>query len=226
MTLRNNAKNTTLPGYSRKQEIFNFVSHLVGIPLALFIFFFGLYLFNNQKISGLAFSGLIIFSLSALIVYLFSSIYHITKSESSYKKKLRIVDHCTIYLLIAGTYTPVSFALLRPGHPMSLGVFMLVFQWTGVIIGFVLNAFFFHNKVSRIISFVLYVLMGWLAVLCGATFHISLMSFLFILIGGIIYTIGSILYAFGHGWKWFHCIFHIFVLFGTIIQTIGVFLLY
>ena len=226
MTLRKNIESTKIPGYSKKQELFNSLSHFLGIPFALFVIGFGIYMFSGGTIRLLDLFGIVVFGISALIVYLISSIYHLTKRESPKKKTLRIIDHCTIYLLIAGTYTPVCFALLKENGPIFLGIFMLSFEWIGAITGIILNAFFFQSKISRIISFVLYVLMGWFAVICGAAFYIYIYSFVLILIGGIIYTIGSILYAFGHGWKGFHCIFHIFVLAGTIVQAIGVFLLH
>lgn len=225
MTLRNNIECTKIPGYSKKQEMFNSISHFLGIPFALFIIAFGFYRYSTETIRLLDLFGYIVFGLSALVVYIVSSIYHITKKDSPKKKTLRIIDHCMIYLLIAGTYTPVCFALFKPDCPIFFGTFMLIFEWLGAITGIIINAFFFQNKAARAISFVLYILMGWLAVICGATFYLNLSSFLLILIGGVIYTIGSILYGCGHGWKWFHFIFHIFVLGGTIVQTIGVFLL-
>ena len=226
MNLKDNIENTKIPDYSSKQELFNYSSHFLGLPLALFIIGFGIYLFVSSKISPLELSGLIIFGASAFIVFLVSSIYHITKRESPKKKLLRIIDHCTIYLLIAGTYTPVCFNLFQADKPYALGIFMLIFQWVGVIVGIILNAFFFQSKVSRTISFILYVLMGWLALICGAVFHIYLYSFIWILVGGIIYTVGSITYACGHSHKWLHFLFHIFVLLGFIAQAIGVFLLH
>ena len=225
MTLGNNVENTKIPGYSRKQEIFNSISHFLGVPFALFIIIFGICMFSKDYINSLMLFGYIVFGVSALAVYLISSIYHITPKESPKKKKLRILDHCTIYLLIAGTYTPICFSLLEKNQTLGLGIFMLIFQWAGLIIGVILNAFFFQNKVGRVISFILYIVMGWLALFCGAIFYVTIDVARLILIGGIIYTVGSILYACGHGWKWFHFIFHIFVLFGTIIQAIGVFLI-
>ena len=226
MRLKENIESTKIPDYSSRQELFNYSSHFLGLPLALFIIGFGIFRFASAQITLLELSGLIVFGVSAFIVFLVSSIYHITKRESSKKKLLRIIDHCTIYLLIAGTYTPVCFNLFQADKPYALGIFMLVFQWVGVIAGIILNAFFFQSKVSRVISFVLYVLMGWLALICGAVFHIHLYSFILILVGGIIYTIGSIIYACGHSHKWLHFIFHIFVLLGFITQAIGVFLLH
>ena len=103
---------------------------------------------------------------------------------------------------------------------------MLIIEWSGALIGIILNAFFFKYKAARIVSFVLYVLIGWLAVYSGGFLYMDKMCFIFILIGGITYTIGSILYAIGHKKIMFHSIFHVFVLVSTIIQTIGVFYLF
>ena len=227
MTLANNVNHTALPSYSRKQELFNAISHFIGIILAIIVLVFGITLFSNGDMKPLIFIGYIIFSLSMFTVYLISGIYHVTPKDSSKKRLLRIIDHCTIYLLIAGTYTPVCFSLFDMMQTLGLGIFMLSFEWIGAIIGIVLNAFFFNNKAANTISFILYVLMGWLAALCGAGFSINQSCFVFILLGGIVYTIGSILYAIGKKYnKWCHFIFHVFVLLGTIIQMMGIFYLH
>ena len=222
MTLRQNVNNTEIPDYSRKQEMCNAISHFIGLVVALLIGIFGICSFAKDCIGISLLVGDIIFAVSAFAVYLVSSVYHISKADSPYKKKLRILDHCMIYILIAGTYTPVCINLMYYARSFGMGLFMLIFEWAGAIIGVVLNAFFFHNKAARVVSFVFYILMGWLAVLCGGFLFIQLTCFLFILTGGIVYTIGSILYAVGHKNKWFHFVFHIFVLLGTIIQAFGV----
>ena len=226
MTLRNNVKSTTIPDYSRKQEISNFISHVIGIPVALFILGYGIFLSRHSTMTTFDLLGVIFFAISAFTVYFVSSVYHFADNTCSKKKLLRVLDHCVIYLLIAGTYTPICIKLIEESSSFGIGLFMLIFQWVGAIIGISLNAFFFHNKAARIISFILYVLMGWLALFCGSFLYIQFKVFGFILVGGIVYTIGSILYAIGHDLKWFHFVFHIFVLLGTIIQTIGVFFLY
>ena len=225
MTLRKNIENTTIPGYSRKQEMCNAISHFLGLLVALGILAFGIYYFATDFIKLSDLFGFIIFAASAFSVYLVSSIYHITKGDSPRKKGLRVLDHCMIYVLIAGTYTPICIQLMHYGVTFALGLFMLLFEWIGAVIGVVLNAFFFQSKAARVVSFIFYILMGWLAMLCTIFLFIKLNSFMFILIGGIVYTIGSILYGIGHGNKWFHFIFHIFVLLGTIIQTGGILLL-
>ena len=179
MRLKENIENTKIPDYSSRQELFNYSSHFLGLPLALFIIGFGIFRFANAQIALLELSGLIVFGVSAFIVFLVSSIYHITKRESPKKKLLRIIDHCTIYLLIAGTYTPVCFSLFQADKPYALGIFMLVFQWVGVIAGVILNAFFFQSKVSRVISFMLYVLMVFFAVFHGKAVHKIIFEFFY-----------------------------------------------
>ena len=222
MTLRNNIENTVIPNYSRKQETANAISHFLGLIVAGTILYFGIYYFATDFIKTSDLFGFIVFATSAFLVYLVSGIYHITPSGSFKKKGLRVLDHCMIYLLIAGTYTPICIYLMRYGTTFNLGLFMLLFEWIGAIIGIILNAFFFQNKAARVIAFILYILMGWLAMICCVFLFISVNSFMFILVGGIVYTIGSILYAIGHGNKWFHFVFHIFVLLGTIIQAMGI----
>lgn len=222
MTLKNNIEKTSIPDYSRKQEMCNAISHMLGIVVAVLIGIFGICSYSVSAIDVSLLIGDIVFAVSAFSVYLVSSIYHITLSDSPHKKKLRILDHCMIYILIAGTYTPVCINLMYSMRSFGIGLFMLIFEWVGALIGVILNAFFFQSKVARGISFAFYILMGWLAVICGGFLFINMNSFLFILAGGIVYTIGSVLYAIGHKNKWFHFVFHICVLLGTIIQAFGV----
>lgn len=212
-----------IPDYSRKQELFNAISHILGVLIALFVFIFALIKLINGSISVFHFIGLLIFSITTFAVYLISATYHYLNKDNKYKKLFRIIDHCTIYLLIGGTYTPICFVLM---NEHIIGLIMLIIEWSGALIGIVLKAFFFDKKVARLISFLLYIIMGWLALYSGGFLYMPSLVFLFILIGGITYTIGSILYALGHKNTNFHCIFHIFVIVSTIIQTIGVILLF
>ena len=212
----------TIPNYTRKQETFNAISHSLGILIAIFVFVFGLVEYVNKLIPLWHLFGLTIFAVTTLMVYFISAFYHYLDKDNKYKKLLRILDHCTIYLLIAGTYTPICFVIYQE-H--IIGLIMLIIEWSGAIIGIILNAFFFNNKAAKIISFILYIIMGWLALYSGGFLHMDKLVFLFILLGGIAYTIGSILYAIGHKKPIYHSIFHVFVLVSTIIQCIGVLLL-
>ena len=203
--------------------MFNAFSHALGLLLALFLMVFAFVKYSESTISLFYLFGLLVFAVSAFLVYLISSIYHYLDPSSFKKKLFRIIDHCTIYLLIAGTYTPICFVIMQT-H--VIGLIMLIIQWSGALIGIVLNAFFFKYKWSRIISFILYVLMGWLALYSGGFLYMPMISFAFILAGGITYTIGSILYGLGKKNMNFHSIFHVFVLVSTILQSVGVLLLF
>ena len=212
----------TIPSYSKKQECFNYISHFLGLVLALFVFVFSLIKFINKEISGLYFIGLIIFVVSMSVVYLVSGIYHLLNKDNPRKKLFRVLDHCLIYLLIAGTYTPICFTLFDKN---IIGLILVISEWSGALIGIILNAFFFDKKVVKIISFFLYVALGWLVLFTGGFIYLDKMAFAFILGGGITYTIGALLYALGHKKTYFHCIFHVFVLMSTILQTIGILIL-
>ena len=212
-----------IPSYSHKQEMFNAISHGLGLLLAIFLMVFGIVQYSNSNISLFYLVGLLIFAISAFLVYLVSTLYHYFNPLSFRKKLFRVIDHCTIYLLIAGTYTPICFVIMQT-H--VIGLIMVIIQWVGALIGIVLNAFFFKYKWARIISFILYVGMGWLCLYCGGFLYMPMISFAFVLAGGITYTIGSILYALGKKNLNFHSIFHVFVLVSTILQSVGVLLLF
>lgn len=212
-----------IPNYSRKQEVFNALSHFLGVAIALVIITFGIVKFASGSINLFYFFGLLIFGVTASAVYTISGVYHYLDKDNKAKKIFRVIDHCTIYLLIAGTYTPICFVLM---DIHIIGLIMLIIEWVGAIIGIVLKTFFFDKKAARVVAFFLYVIMGWLAVYSGGFLYMPSLSFIFILVGGIIYTIGSVLYAIGHKNTNFHCIFHVFVLVSTIIQMIGVFYLF
>ena len=212
-----------IPNYSRKQEFFNSLSHFIGAIIALVILVFGSVKVSEGNISLFYFIGLLIFGISALAVYTISGVYHILDRDNRIKKIFRVIDHCTIYLLIAGTYTPICFVLMDIN---IVGLIMLIIEWVGAVIGIILKAFLFDKKAAQIIAFLLYIIMGWLALYSGGCLYIPTLSFLFILLGGITYTIGSVLYAIGHKNTNFHCVFHVFVLVSTVLQTIGVFFLF
>lgn len=223
MSYKDLLENITIPSYSQKQEKFNVISHLLGLPFALAIMVFAIVLLVNQTINDFSFAGLIIFSISAFLVYLISCIYHFLKREHKNKKLFRVLDHCTIYLLIAGTYTPICFVLM---NEHIIGLIMLIIEWSGALLGIILNAFFFKYKVARIISLILYILMGWLVLYTGGFIYMPEMCFLFVLLGGITYTVGCLLYTFGRKNTAFHCVFHVFVFLSTALQTAGIIMMF
>ena len=219
MSYKEKISDVKVPNYTKGQERFNTISHLIGIPLAIVIFIIGLVALASQKFNASYFLGVLIFVITIIDVYFVSSLYHSTPLDSFNKKLFRVLDHCTIYLLIAGTYTPICVVLMSE-H--VIGLIMLLIEWGLSALGIFLNALFFKSKVVQIISLALYLIMGWLVLFCGGFIYMTPLSFGFVLAGGIIYSIGSILYSVGKKNLWFHCIFHVFVLISTIIQAIGV----
>lgn len=223
MSYKDNIASVSIPPYTKKQERFNTISHILGIPLAFIILIIGIVLLVTQKIDVTSFLGLLVFVITIIDVYFVSSLYHGTANETFNKKMFRVVDHCTIFLLIAGTYTPICVVLMKE-H--VIGLIMLLIQWGCALIGIILNAFFFKSKAVQVISLILYLAMGWLLLFCGGFVYMTPISFGFILAGGIVYSVGSILYAVGKKNLNFHSIFHVFVILSTIIQAVGVILVY
>ncbi|MBQ2997690.1 MAG: hemolysin III family protein, partial [Oscillospiraceae bacterium] len=161
-----------------------------------------------------------VYGFSMIAVYTVSSVYHGLKPCFA-KKVMQVIDHCTIYLLIAGTYTPILLCAMRPEYPQ---IAWLVFasEWLLAGLGAVFTAID-HNKYKKL-SMVFYILMGWFIVLClKQTIEVlTLAGMLWILFGGISYTIGAVLYGIGKKKPVFHTVFHVFVVIGTLLQAAGI----
>lgn len=209
-----------VPNYSKGEEIFNWVSHLVGIVVgfASLVLFITLGIINSYN--TLTMASLIVYSFSMMFLYTCSMVYHLIPSHSAWKRIFRLIDHNTIYVLIAGTYAPIC-ALAFPNT--NLGIVMMSIEIVCLLIGSILNFVNFHGKFVKIFTVILYVVMGWLAAFAyPAIIIMPKETMIFVLSGGIAYTIGVIFYAIGKKKKWMHSVFHLFVLAGTIIQLFGV----
>ena len=189
-------------------ERFNSISHLVGSALALigtvFLIVAGAQAVDPWKIVSFSIYGATLFFL-----YLASTFYHSFRGRA--KEIWCKFDHCTIYLLIAGSYTPLALVSLRGAWGWSL--FGVV--WGLALFGIIQEIWLARGK--RILSLILYVLMGWLAViailpLMGA---LGRAGFLWLLAGGLAYTIGIIFYVNDTRWRHMHGIWHLFVLAGS-----------
>ena len=208
-----------VPNYSKGEEIFNWVSHLIGVFFGLGLFGYFNFRYLNYGMSTLKYVSVLTFAMMVVVLYLVSFIYHFISPDSAYKRVFRYLDHNTIYFLIIGTYFPVV--------TLSLDTFSIIgimsIEVVSAIAGLLITHFGFHNKVLSIIKTILYVVMGWVIVIFPATYTMmDQRAFLFVLLGGVAYTVGVIFYAFGSKKKWFHSVFHVFVLFGTILQFIGI----
>lgn len=196
-------------------ERFNSITHTVGAVLAAVG---GVLLILSAARSGdpwrmISFS---IYSATLLILYLTSTLYHGVRGPA--KDVLRKLDHCAIYLLIAGSYTPFTLVTLR--GPWGWSLFGVV--WALALIGLAQEIWL--AKGARIWSLIIYVLMGWLAVigigpLIGA---LGRHGFAWLAAGGLFYTIGIVFYATDHKLQHGHGVWHLFVLAGSICHYVAV----
>ena len=211
-------KNTLKKIESRGEEIANFVSHTAGAGLAILGFIMLIIRaswYNNIP----ALISYIIFSLGLMVLYTMSSIYHGLKPSKA-KNVFEILDHSSIYFLIAATYTP--FLIL--GLHSNMGITLLVIQWVICAIGITFKAFFTGK--FKGISTIIYLLMGWMIVISWNELvaNISPISLGFLVTGGILYSLGTIFYM----WKlckFNHMIWHIFVVLGSLSHYIAIWFL-
>lgn len=210
-----------LPIYSGGEETMNMVTHIVGGCLGVFALL-GCLVKAIMSGSAIAVVSAAIYGISMILLYTMSSVYHGLKPCTG-KKVMQVLDHCAIYLLIAGTYTPVSLVALRPAYPL-LGWGLVIFQWFAASLAVTLTAI--DLKKYNIFSMICYISTGWavLPFVAQAKSVLSDEGFLLLLLGGIAYTVGAILYGIGSRQKWFHSIFHIFVVLGSLFQFLSILL--
>ena len=208
-----------MPDYTKGEEIFNMVTHIVGGGIGVIILISTVIIAALKHINAWGIVGLVIYGISVVALYTVSSIYHGLHASIG-KRVFRILDHCTIYFLIAGTYTPIC--IIAMGWCWQ-SITILAIEWIGGILGIVLNAIDMNNKIVKVVSMLLYILLGWAIVFIpGAVKLLEPIEFLFILLGGILYMIGVLFYTIGGKKRYSHSIWHIWCDLATISQFIGV----
>lgn len=206
-----------LPNYSRKEEIVNMTTHIIGGAFGLAILVWAVLIAAvHQNVAGIV--GGSIYGFTMITLYTVSSVYHGLKPGYG-KKVMQVIDHCTIYFLIAGTYTPILLAGIRPLHPVLAWVTFGV-QWGLVAFGVVFTAID-HNRFAKL-SMICYIGMGWcIVLLLRATVEaMGIAGFAWLIGGGILYTVGAGLYGIGKRKPFVHTIFHVFVNLGSLLQAI------
>ena len=218
---RTKLKDRLLPDYTKGEEIMNMVTHIVGGGLGIAALVLCIIRASwRGNIYGVV-SGAI-YGASMIFLYAVSSVYHGLRPSTG-KKVMQVLDHCTIYFLIAGSYTPVALSALRPVYPV-LGWGICAFEWALTGLAVTLTAI--DLKKYNVFSMICYIGMGW-AVLPFMRQTMEVLTrpgFLFLLFGGISYTVGAILYGIGSKRHWFHSVFHIFVFLGSLLQLISILL--
>ena len=197
----------SIPSYTLGEEIFSAISHGIGGLLSMIASVMMLL----QAKTPLAIASVSIFGFAMIVLYVISCIYHALSKRVKGKKVLRVIDHCNVFLLVIGTYVPVS----PLGVGGSLGWGLLVGVSAFAVTGIVFNAI----RVDRFkaLSVVCHLISGW-SILLGIPCLLKTMGrtgVIFLLLGGLMYSIGALLYGIGAKKKYMHSVFHLFCLAGT-----------
>lgn len=218
---RTKLKDRILPDYTHGEELFNMISHIVGGGLAVLVALACVVMAAwHGNVWGVV-SGAI-YGFTMIVLYTMSSVYHGLRSEMA-KKVFQVIDHCTIYFLIAGTYTPITLTALRPTYPVAAWIIFGI-VWGCAALAATLTAIDLHRY--RVFSMICYIAMGWCIIFwIKPTIEVlTPTGALLILLGGIAYTIGAILYGLGKKHRYMHAVFHLFVIAGSLLQFFAILL--
>lgn len=212
-------KDRLFPDYSRREELFNSVSHACGVVVALVLMWIAVRA-AMQCGKPYALVSSVVYVSSLLVMFLVSSVYH-GLPKGMPKQVMRVVDHCNIFVTIAGTYTPIMMLGVLPINP-AMAWSILAVEWGVAVIGVVLNAI--DLKKYAKFSMVCYLAMGWCVVISlkDTVAAMTWPGFSYILGGGVAYTIGAVLYLIGKRKPYRHFVFHLFVLLAAVIQFVGI----
>ena len=207
-----------IPKYSLAEELISAISHGVGALLSIAALVLCV-VFSAIHHNAYAVVSSVIYGSTSIILYTMSTLYHSLKINNA-KRIFRIIDHCSIFLLIAGTYTPFALVAL----PKALGWTIFGINWGCAILGIVLNSI--DIKRFKKISMVLYLLMGWMIVFSFKSLlkSVDIAGIYIMLAAGSLYTIGAIFYGIGKKHKYMHSLFHFFVLAASILFFFAIFL--
>ena len=222
MGFRTKLKDREMPVYSKGEEIFNMVSHIVGgvlgiVAIVLCSVFGGIRHNPYGIVSG------IIYGISLVLLYTMSSVYHGLSKNLFAKRVFQVLDHCMIFVMIAGCYTPFALCLIRKASP-AWGWSIFGIMWGIAALGITLNSI--DIKYFKKFSMICYLVMGWAAIIKVKLLFdlLGLPGFILLVAGGIIYSVGAILYGVGKKYKWMHSIFHMFILVASILHFLCILL--
>lgn len=209
-------KKIKLPNYTLGEELVNSISHGVGALLSCF----GLIIMLLKSTNSFSFFVCLIYGISLILLYLISCLYHALSPKLKAKKVLRVIDHCSVFLLEAGTFTPVCLLLIGG----SIGFVYFCIIWLIAIVGIILNSVDVDRY--QMLSLILHLILGWSIIfMLGKIINtLNLMGLFLLFSGGIFYSIGAVLYKVGSTKKYMHSIFHFCCLVGSILHFFMVFL--
>lgn len=205
-----------LPAYSQGEELFHSASHAAGAVMGVIALVWCLVLSDTpiEYISSVIYAG------TMILLYATSSIYHgLTRPMA--KRVFQVLDHCTIFLFIAGTYTIVMLCSVRlENAPMAWTI--VAVEWATAALAVTLTAI--DLKKFQHFSFACYIILGWIGAVAvvPAIRALGPAGSILFLAGGISYTVGSILYVIGTKKRYIHSVFHVFILLGTLLHLVSV----
>ena len=219
MAIRTKLRDRKLPNYTRGEEVFHMASHISGGGFALAALLVCLTVAAWQR-NPWAIASAVVYGLTMIALYAMSSIYHGLIPEHP-KKIFQVMDHCAIFFLIAGTYTPIAMVSLRLVYP-RIAWGLLIFLWGACLLGTTLNAI--DLRKFRIFSMICYIGLGWSVLIFSRQLleAIPFSAFIWLLAGGVMYTIGSVLYLLGKKRKYMHSVFHLFVVAGSVMHFLSI----
>lgn len=206
-----------IPKYTLGEELVNSISHGLGAVFGIVALVLTV-VFSAKQADAWKVVSSSIYGASMIVLYSISTIYHALGINRA-KKVFRTLDHCSIYFLIAGTYTPYTLVAMRE----DTGFIVFSVVWAAAITGIVFSAINVHK--FRVISMILYIAMGW-AIIFSAKALVATVAptgVILLLSGGVLYTIGAVLYGIGKKKKYMHSVFHFLALGGSVCHFISIF---
>lgn len=207
--------------YSLSEELISSISHGVGALLGIAELVVGI-IFALHYSDAWGIVSMAIYGTSLILLFLMSTLYHAIAARRA-KAVFQVFDHVSIFLLIAGTYTPFTLVLIREFDPI-LGWSLFSIIWILAVVGIVFNSISLHKFAK--ISFIAYLGMGWLAIFAiqPLSTQLPLPGLILLVGGGVVYSIGAVFYAFGRKIKYFHSLWHFFVLGGSLLHYFSILL--
>ena len=209
-----------LPTYTKREETINMTTHIVGGALGV-IYLILCVVFSILHDNTLGVISSIVYGLCVITLFTASSIYH-GLPDSTAKRVFQVLDHCAIYFMIAGTYTPIVLCSIMKESPfIAWLIFGIVWSLTALATTFTAIDL---NKYKKF-SMVCYILMGWCIIaFIKVTYKaVGLEGLIFLALGGILYTVGAVLYGIGKKKPYVHSLFHLFVDLASLMQFFCIF---
>lgn len=207
-----------IPNYSLSEELINSISH--GVVAIFSIVGLIMLVIKAANKGAMAVTTVTLFGTTMIILYTISCIYHALSPKITGKKVMRVIDHCNVFLLVFGTIIPVALV----GIEGYLGWIYFSIVALVTLIGIVFSAIDVDK--NQKIEVICHLINGWSVTLFSKTLitNIGTVGFLFVVLGGVMYSLGAILYGIGSKKKYMHSVFHFFCIFGTIFHYLAIYL--